>query len=251
MLGGWGGLICQGFASCTPDFGSSPLTADAVTVTDGTTTAVTLTAPTPTLTGTAAVGKQLSVAVPSGLTVLGAAIIAWVGGEPAGFAPSVAWRRDGAPIGATGLTYTPTSRDAGHALSAVVTYPSRLTGYLAMVGGTTLVPPPVTTAAVAVPRLAPAISLDVPRRVLLGRRPTVFVEVEHRAGPAPGSVDLAIKGERPMTAPLRSGLARLRLPRLGPGRHKLIVRYPGTPEFEPVGATATVTVKRKPEKRRR
>jgi Bacterial Ig-like domain (group 3) len=249
-LGGWGGLVCQGFSSCTPDFGTAPLTADAVKVTDGGTIAVTLTAPTPTVAGPASVGKPLSVVVPSGLTTLGAAIVAFVGGEPAGFAPSVAWRRDGVSTGASGLTYTPTIRDAGHTVTAVVSYPPRLTGYLMLLGGTALVPPPVTTAGLAVPKLAPAISLDVPQRFVPGKRPTVFVEIDHRAGPATGTVNLAISGARPMTAALRSGLARFRLPRLSPGKHRLTVTYPGTAEFEPVGTAATVIVTRKPGKHR-
>lgn len=251
VLGGWGGLICQGFVVCTPDFGTAALTADAVTVTDGATTAVTLTAPTPAVSGTGAVGAPLSVVVPSGLTALGAAITAWVGGEPAGMLPTVAWRRDGASTGASGLTYRPTSKDAGHTITAVVSYPPRLTGYLALLGRSTLVPPPVTTAGVAVPKLAPKIALDVPKRFVQGRRPTVFVEIGHRAGDATGRVRLAVKGERPITAALRSGLARFRLPLLGPGRHRLAVTYAGTAEFEPVAAATIVTVRAKPTQQRR
>jgi len=240
VLTGWGGLVCRGFSPCTPDFGTAPLTPDAVTVSEGTTTSVTLTSPTPTMTGTGALGQPLTVVVPSGLTAVGDAIIAAIGGEPASFAPKVAWRRDGAPIGATGLTYRPTSRDAGHAITAVVTFPPKLAGYYAMTGVSALVPTPLTTAAVAVPKATPELSVDVPRKVTQGRRPTVFVEVDDNA--ATGPVRLAVTGARTQVAPLRSGLARFRLPVLKPGRHRVTVTYRGSAEFEPATATATITV---------
>lgn len=247
VLGGWGGLICQGLASCTPTFGSSALTADAVTVTEGATTAVTLTAPTPTMTGTGAIGRPLAVVVPSGLTALGAAIVSLVGGEPASFVPKVAWRRDGTPTGATGLTYRPTSRDAGHAVSAVVTFPPMLASYFTLTGVSALAPAPVTTAPVSVPKATPVLTVDAPNRIRQGRRPTVFVEVDDEL--ATGPVRLAIKGERSVVAMLRSGLARFRLPSLGPGRHRLSVSYRGSAEFEPATATATIAVTRAKQRR--
>jgi hypothetical protein len=113
------------------------------------------------------------------------------------------------------------------------------------------VPAPITTAGVAVPKVTPAIAIDVPRRFRHGRRPTAFVEVKHPSGSATGTVILRVKGARAMTATLRSGLVRFRLPALKPGRHLLKATYPGTAEFEPVAATATVTVRRSPERQHR
>jgi hypothetical protein len=95
--------------------------------------------PTPTITGTAAVGQQLA-AVPGD----------W---EPSGVVLAYQWKRAGASIShATASTYTLTSSDAGKAITVTVT--GGLTGYQSVAKTSTSVTPPKVLTKTPLPTIA-------------------------------------------------------------------------------------------------
>lgn len=248
-IGGWAGATCVGLSSCSPAIGSAPtLGADAFTVPDGGTKVLIITIATPKLTGTPGIGLPLTVAVPNSLKEL----ISVVGGLELGLLglsadPTVAWNRNGTPIGVTGPTYIPTTADAGAAISATVTYPALLGLLLGQMGGGA--PAPFTTSAVTIGKLTPSVKLSVPGKIKKGKRPTAYVNVTFGQALVSGVVTFSVGKARPQQAVLRSGLATFKLPKLKPGKYKVTAAFAAAGAYNAATTTKTVVVKgKKPKK---
>jgi hypothetical protein len=247
VIGGWAGMTCVGLSACSPALASTPtLGADAFTVPDGGTKSLIVTIATPKLTGTPGVGMPLTVSVPSSLKELGSLAGGLAGGLPT--EPTIAWNRNGAPIGAAGPTYTPTTADAGGTVSATLTYPPLLSMLLSMSApGTT--PPPFTTAAVSISKLSPSVKLSVPGKIKKGKRPTAYVNVTYGQSLVGGVVTFSVGKLRSQQAVLRSGLATFKLPKLKPGKHKITASFAASGAYNAAKTTKTVVVKGKKAKK--
>lgn len=261
LIGGWGGITCVHLAPCSwPAVTSNPLdahpTADAPTVTEGAVTSVSATIPTPKLSGTGEVGSPLTITVPSTLSGIAGYFAARYGGSPD---PGVTWMRNGVQIpGASGLSFTPTTADAGSTIAAVVSYPTALTS----TWGPSVVPGPLTTAGITVPAIpstpvtpvtpvTPTIKLAVPAKIKQGKRPKVYITVKDGAAAVPGIVKLKVGKKRALQATLRSGLATFSLPRLKPGRYVVTAIYPSTTGYASATTSKRITVKKATRPRKR
>ncbi|KQW47590.1 hypothetical protein ASC77_14185 [Nocardioides sp. Root1257] len=254
VMGGWAGITCVGLSTCSIAtlMGGAGLAvgAGALTITEGATTPLTITIATPRLTGTPGVGRPLAVSIPSSLSELGAAL-GGLGGIGLGLSsdPVVAWNRNGAPTGVTGLSYTPTGADAGSTVSATVTYPPLLALMLSSVGAG-VAPAPFTTAAVKINKLTPSIKLSVPGKVLQGQRPKAYVNVTSGTALVGGVVTFAVDKLRAQQGVLRSGLATFTLPKLKPGKHKVTASFAAAGAYNAAKATKTFVVKVKKQKKK-
>jgi len=248
-VGGWAGVTCVGLSTCSPtalmSAWSVPLGAGSFAVNQGATTPLTITIATPKLTGAPGIGKPLTVSVPSSLKEVGVAAEGLVGGSILGLStdPVIAWNRNGSPSGMTGSTYTPTSADAGATISAMVTFPALQTLMLGQLAEAGVAPPPFTTAAVRINRLAPRIKIALPRKIQQGKRATAYVIVTTGSALVRGVVTFAVGKARPQRAGLRSGLATFKLPKLKPGRYKVTAAFAAGGAYSAAKSTKTIVVK--------
>lgn len=245
LSGGWGTLTCHALTVCEVPNGGSTTgrpTAAAVEVKTGAVTNLTLTTETPKLTGTGAIGSPLTVALPAGLTTAAASRVAkGLAGSPE---PAVTWWRDGVQVaGASGLTYTPTSADRLGQVTARLTYPTIFDLILAGPSAA-IVPPPFTTNAVTVGNVAPAVRLALPKRVTAGLRAKAKVSVTVAGQPVGGGVTLKVGRKRAVLATLRNGAATFRLPKLKPGKLRLVATYLGASGYPSASITKSVTVRK-------
>lgn len=267
VMGGWAGITCVGLTTCSATAlmglggGAMPLGAGTFTVGEGGTTQLPITVASPKLTGTPGIGQPLAVSVPSSLTELGVvfgALLAGGGGIPGltGLStdPVIAWNRNGSPAGVTGRTYTPTTADAGSAISATVTFPPLLGMYFGLMAPG-VAPTPFTTAAVSIGKLTPSIKLSAPGKVKQGQRPAAYVNVKYGATLVGGTVTFTIDKLRPQQGVLRSGLATFKLPKLKPGKHKVTASFAAAGAYNAVKVTKTIVVKgkkaKKPKKKKK
>lgn len=247
VMGGWAGLTCVGLATCSiatlMGGAGHALGTGALTIGDGATVPLKVTIATPKLTGTPGVGRPLAVSVPSSLSELAAQLTS-SGGIGLGLSadPIITWNRDGAAIGVTGPSYTPSGADAGALISATVVYPALMALLFSSVG-TGSAPPPFTTAAVKISRLSPRIKLSLPGKVLQGQRPKVYVNVTSGTALVGGVVTFAVDKLRKQQGVLRSGLVTFTLPKLKPGKHKVTASYAAAGAYNAAKATKTFVVK--------
>jgi hypothetical protein len=226
VIGGWGGFTCAGIANCSiAGFTSSDgprVSTPVITVTDGGTTTYTVRTPLPRLAGAGKVGGRLNVALPSGLTAMASYVDSVAGDDaPPGLStePGVVWLRDGKAIaGKRGEYYVPSGADAGHRISARVTYPSLLAAFFSSIGSTdAMVPGPVTTGAVKVTKVTPRLRLRVPGKVHRGTRPEVWLNVSAGGVDVSGVAQVRVGKGHAVRAKVRHGFARFHLPKLGVG----------------------------------
>lgn len=247
-LGGWAGMTCVGLSACSPALAATPsLGADAFSVPDGGTKALTFTIATPKLTGTPGVGLPLTVSVPNSLKELSGLVAGLGGGLGLPSDPAIAWNRNGVPIGAAGATYTPTTADAGASISATVTFPALIGFLIGQLGAG--VPAPFTTSAVSINKLSPSIKLSVPGKIKPGKRPMAYVNVNLGSTLVGGVVTFAVDKMRPQQGVLRSGLATFKLPKLKPGKHKVTASFAAAGAYNAATATKTIVVKGKKAKK--
>jgi hypothetical protein len=246
-LSPWGGMLCAGLDPC--DYTAIFETGTGVAPTDGTvqvvsgqTTEVSLHAVYPvTLLGQGLVGKPLRVKLSDDMQRL-------LDNAPSIFGPdmtpTVTWSRDGTTIvGADDFDYTPTAKDVGHDVAAVLSYdglarsqwqrttdgsvPDRPAGKIHVTG----VP---TKAYVTLPHAS----------IEAGQRGGVRVEVTAPNAIVTGKVTLSV-GSWKVTQPLRNGTARARLPLLAPGSYAVHASYRGDGIYNSSTAKPkTLTVKR-------
>jgi hypothetical protein len=254
VLGGWGGITCVGLQSCnvmTMSTDGPVLTAQAVTIPDGGSRAVTVVIGTPKLTGVGAIGSPLTVAMPAGMNDL-TALMSMYGGGLGGLssAPTIAWNRGGAPTGVTGSSYTVSTADAGSTVSATVTYPPLIPLLFSSLAPGLPTPSPFTTAAVSVPKLDPTVTLSAPATLKQGKKASVYVNVKYGESPVPGVVSLKIPGKQTVQGVLHAGLATFKLPVLKPGTHRLTAEFAAVGAYN--GASTTKVVKvQKPKKEKK
>ncbi|MEN0072532.1 MAG: glycoside hydrolase family 95-like protein, partial [Propionicimonas sp.] len=175
--------------------------------------------PTPTISGTAKVGKTLTAKAGS-----------WA---PSKVTLKYQWLRDGAPIAkATKSTYKLAKADAGRKVSVRVT--GSKSGYASVAR---------TSKVKAIAKVKATLKLSVPSSVARGRQATVKVSVSAAVGNPTGSVRVTVGGKS-VTASLAAagrGQVSLALPALTKkGSYKVKAT------FTPSGATATSTAKSSP-----
>ncbi|MEI5673387.1 MULTISPECIES: Ig-like domain repeat protein [Nocardioides] len=244
----WGGLSCHGVTPCNylgmqgaP--GATTVSVPGVLpVTDSETPAVytvRLAAP-GTITGTAAVGKRLTMTwSPTMKNLIDTYTLVGAGA----LAPGVQWLRDGVAIpNAIGNTYDPTGADAGRVVSARLSYPSSVV----LVPGAGFDAAPRTIGGRRVARATSVTTVDVFRKkVVQGRSPGLRVDVTAGDLPATGKVKIKI-GKRTYQKTLRNGSARVPVPgTLKPGRYKVVATYLGNASYSASKGTGRFSVVRK------
>jgi hypothetical protein len=164
----------------------------------------------PAITGDPAIGAKLT-AEPG----------TWTG---EGLSYAYQWQRDGADIAkATSAAYTVTKKDAGHALTVVVTATSSTGATASATSAPVTVPVPSTT------------TLKLSRTVVFGQPVTATVKVKAGGAAAAGSVQLTIDGKSVGTpvALAADGTAHIALPKLHRGYHTVKAVYAGTEGVAP------------------
>jgi hypothetical protein len=163
----------------------------------------------------------------------------WGAGETPLF--TYQWKRDGAPIsGAVAQTYQVDAADAGHTLAVTVT--AARSGYQ---------PGTFTTSAIQVAKLASSLKATLAKKtVKKGQRATLALLLKVAGVASPTGVVKVLEGKKTLgtvtLAPGKAGKAKLKLPKLKPGVHKLQAVYAGSSTV--AAATSKVvrlTVKKK------
>ncbi|MGC3953192.1 MAG: Ig-like domain repeat protein [Propionicimonas sp.] len=172
--------------------------------------------PTPTISGTAKVGKTLKVKAGS-----------WA---PSKVTLAYQWLRDGAPIAkATKTSYKLTKADAGRRISVRVT--GSKTGYVSVAK---------TSKAKTVAKVKATVKLSVPSKVAKGKQATVKVTVTGAVSKPTGKVTVTVNGKK-VTSVLTAagnGKVSVKLPAL-----KKKGSYKVKASFSPTGETAVSTSK--------
>jgi hypothetical protein len=235
----WSGLTCLGTATCgmtAPTFGTAVTTVPS----DGSTVAYTAHVTVPSVTGTGAVGSQLTVNIPQGLTDLlnlYSNSLSYAAGTV-----SAQWVRGTSDIpGATGTTYATVRDDGANPLSARLTVTGPLGVYYASAGF-----PSFTTNAVA---MQPAVKartktkLKVAKSIHHGQRVSAKIKVTSAGGTPDGFVTLSI-GKFKAKKTLKNGSAFVTLPSLKAGKYKITTKYVGAKYYSTSKAKkVTVTVR--------
>jgi hypothetical protein len=221
----YGGVNCAGMTSCPRGEADGSLQ-----VVAGETTEVTIQVGPPAhVRGEVAVGSRLGVRYSRAMQRLA-------------LLPDVTWLRDGKPIlGATGTSYAPRRRDVGAQVAARLSWS---TPWMGLVDGSP--PTPWTSAGVMVPRIATTARAGLADDLIGGGR---HGKVQVRVGSddliVTGWVEVRV-GSWTTVGRLRNGTARAALPPLDPGRHRVHVRYLGSPVFQPAVAESAVLTVRPP-----
>ena len=145
------------------------------------------------------------------------------------------WLRDGAPVaGATRGEYTVTGADVGARLSVRVT--ARVEGREAVVA---------TSAEATVGTVRPEVRLKVRKKIQAGRRVSARIAFTVPGSVPTGTVVVSVGSRTVDAVSLRAdGTAKVRLPRLAPGRHRVkVVLQPGE-GYARAKAVRTIRVRR-------
>lgn len=146
----------------------------------------------------------------------------WGAGETPLF--TYQWKRDGAPIsGAVAQTYQVDTADAGHKLAVTIT--AARSGYR---------PGTFTTSALSVAKLTSSLKATLDKLVVKkGRRATLALVLKVAGVRSPTGAVKVLEGRKVLgkvtMAAGKRGKAKLRLPKLKPGVHKLRAVYAGSP----------------------
>lgn len=95
------------------------------------------------------------------------------------------------------------------------------------------------------PKVTPKIALSIPPATLrANRRPRVRVTVTRQGRPYGGRARITVAGRTVQTVSLPGGRRDILLPRLRPGRHRLVVEYLGNMSTGPTSVVRTIQVRR-------
>ncbi|MGH1563721.1 LamG-like jellyroll fold domain-containing protein [Mumia sp. DW29H23] len=150
---------------------------------------------------------------------------------------TVQWLRNGAPIsGAKGASYRPVAADSGSRISARVT---------ATVAGRA--PVSATSSAVTIGKARPKVTATLAKKsIKVGTKARVTVRVSAPGVRAAGVVRIKVDGRVVRTVRLNAaGTAKVTLPKLKRGAHRVVATYAGSSQVAGASSTAKKVVVRR------